>query len=331
MIKCSGCGKEFTDVFSFEKHLLEEHFITYKDYCELELMRKKEDNFYCIKCNKCRNPLTFLMRNNYFLPCWECVSKRKAEKIEAINGIQRDIKEYYDMVLGDRYFQLYIIDNIYFNSTLPHDYSEFKQVLSKLILPSRNDIWFIDWKLGYPKTINLQNLNGLKIINLSDYYKVESSKTTQKINNFEILLPDIIPYDVKHFSRYNLINKSSDRRTKRLKLSGSGKCIKFFNNQKSEFKSIFKIINSNTKEEINLDELTYQDYVIIKLALLRNKNYVRLIYDIIFELIKNINTFKDKVFLKNTIITNPDKELKLNFTWLPEKNYSNDYINISIL
>lgn len=331
MIRCSGCGKEFDDVFSFEKHLLEEHFISYKDYCELELMRNKEDNLYCIRCNTCRNPLTFLMRNDYYLPCWECSSKRKTEKLEAINGVYRDIKEYYEKVLGDRYYQLYIIDDIYFKSTLPHDYSEFKNVLNNLKLPSRNDIWFIDWKLGYPKTINIQNINGLKIINLSDLYKVESTKSIQKINNFEILLPEIIPYDVKHFSRYNLVNKSSDRRTKRLKLSNLGKCVKFFNNQKNEFKSIFKIVDSTTKEEINLDDLTYQDYVIIKLALLRNKNYVRLIYDIIFETLKYVKVFKDKVFLKNTITTNPDKILNLNLSWIPEKEYNNNDINISIL
>lgn len=331
MIKCIGCGKEFNDIFSFEKHLLEYHFLTYQEYCELELMRDKNNDFYCFKCNKCRSPMTFLMRDEYYLPCWECAMERKAEKLEAINSVQRDLKEYYDKILGDRYYQLYIIDSIYFRSTLPHNYSEFKEVLGNMNLPSRNDIWFIDWKLGYPKTINLQNINGLKIINLSDYYKVESSKNSLRINNYEVILPEILPYDVRHYSRYNLINQTSDRRTKRLKMTSSNNCVKFYNNLKSPFKSIFQIVKYDTKEKIELEDLTYQDYVIIKLALLRNKTFVRLIYDIIFEVLKYAGTFRDGVFLKNTIITNPEKSKKFNLSWLPEEDYNRDNINISIL
>ena len=331
MIECIGCGKEFNDINSFEEHLLNFHFLRYREYCELELMKGKDDDFFCYRCNKYRNPMTFLMRDEYYLPCWNCTKDKKAEKLEAISGIQRNLKDYYNRILGDRYFQLYIIDDIYFRSTLPHNYSEFKKVLSLLELPSRNDIWFLDWEPGYPKIISTQNINGLKIINLNDFYKVESTKDVLKVNNLEILFPELVPYDVRHHCRYNLVSKTSDRRTKRIKITGSDNCVKFYNT-KSEFKSIFKIVNSETQEEVDFSELTYQDYVIIKLALLRNKTFVRIIYDIIYEILKYSCVFRDAVFLKNTIITNPDKSLRnLNFCWIPEDNYNKNDINICIL
>ena len=331
MIECIGCGKEFDNINSFEEHLLKYHFLRYREYCELELMKGKDDDFFCYRCNKYRNPMTFLMRDEYYLPCWNCTKERKAERKEAIQGIQRNLKEYYNKILGDRYFQLYIIDPIYFRATLPHNYSEFKKVLGMLELPSRNDIWFVDWKPGYPKIISTQNINGLKIINLNDYYPVKSTKDTLRINNYEIVMPTTVPYDVRHHCRYNLISKTSDRRTKRIKLASNENCIKFYNT-KGEFKSIFKIINTKTGEDVDLDDLTYQDYVIIKLALLRNKSFVRLVYEIVYEILKSSYIFRDGVFLKNTIMMNPDTSLRrFNFSWIPEDDYDKNDINVCIL
>lgn len=336
MIRCIGCGTEFDDINEFEDHLLKYHFLHYRDYCELELMKGKDEDFYCYRCNRYRNPMTFLMREDYYLPCWNCMKNKKAERLDAISSIQKNIKEYYNKILGDRYYQLYIIDDIYFQSTLPHSYLEFKKVLGMLSLPSRNDIWFVDWELGYPKIISEQNIKGIKIINLSDYYKVESTKDSLIINNYEILMPELVPYDVRHHCRYNLVSKTSDRRTKRIKISGSDKCVKFYNTKDNNIKSIFKIVDHKTKEDIDLSELTYQDFVIIKLALLRNKSYVRQIYDIIYEILKYCHIFRDSVFLKNTITVNPDINLRLfNLTWLPNDEHvdicDNNYINISIL
>ena len=47
------------------------------------------------------------------------------------------------------------------------------------------------------------------------------------------------------------------------------------------------------------------------------------------EFTRDVGIFRDGIFLKNTIIVNPDNPLKVNITWTPE--YREDYINISIL
>ncbi len=70
------------------------------------------------------------------------------------------------------------------------------------------------------------------------------------------------------FSRYNILNLNSNRKTKRLKLDNSPNCVKFFNTQGYDTKSIFKVIDTKTEEPVNLKEISYQDYTIIKLILL---------------------------------------------------------------
>jgi hypothetical protein len=51
------------------------------------------------------------------------------------------------------------------------------------------------------------------------------------------------------------------------------------------------------------------------------------------ELLSNVSYFSDSVFLKNTVLIDPNQnklEKRVNISWLPEKIKDN-YINISIL
>ena len=58
---------------------------------------------------------------------------------------------------------------------------------------------------------------------------------------------------------------------------------------------------------------------------------MKLIWSIFEEVSKNVGIISDSVFLRNTVMINPDKEkLKVNLSWLPEKSRDN-FINISIL
>ena len=78
--------------------------------------------------------------------------------------------------------------------------------------------------------------------------------------------------------------------------------------------------------------LTYQDYVIIKLALMRNKKFIRLVFDIILEVAKFSKVIRDSVFLKNTVMLDPSKSLDVSILWTPISEYKkSDNINISIL
>lgn len=333
-MKCPGCNYETEDSLEFEDHLIYNHFIDYKTYSEIELMEEKDENYYCYRCKKYRSPITYLIPDFYYLPCPEClVNSKKTEKIGTIQTISRNIKEYYDKLLGDRYLQLFIVDDKYFKSIIPHNYSTFKSILSQLKLPNRSDIWVLDWNPGYPKILNVDNVNGINVVNLTSKYKIKSDKTSLIINNYKILLPEFIAYDVSHHCRYSILNKTSNRKTKRIRISDSDNyCIKFYNSDNEEFKSIFKLVDLETEQPISLSDIDPQDLIVIKLSILRNKTYTRYIYDIIFEFLKVSYNFRDSVFLKNTILIDPDKDINFNLTWFPEYNEkSNNYINVSIL
>ena len=331
-MKCNWCGFESDDVHILENHILKNHHLSFQEYSELELSHDKLQESYCFRCNQYRYPLTTVMKDYYYLPCWTCFnnSNRRTEKAEVIDNIYKHIRSYFDYLLGDRYLQLYLVDNIYPNKTYSHDYTEFKKVLGSMSLPSRDDIWFLDWIPGFPKIISLDNLEGVKIVNISKSYKITSEKEKIVINNYEILFPEFISYNKKHFGeRYNILNPNSSRKTKGLKLD-TGNCIKFFNSGENT-KSIFKVIDKITGSPINIDSISYQDYTVIKLVLMRNKNYMRLVFSIILKLINNSNIFNDGVFLRNTLSSiNIDKNIDINLSWIASENSSN-YINISIL
>ena len=88
-------------------------------------------------------------------------------------------------------------------------------------------------------------------------------------------------------------------------------------------------------QEINTSEISYQDFVIIKLALMRDKDFMRILFDIIMETLRTVGTFNDTVFLKNSIIisTNPKKiNNTFNLLWSADSEYKIDnIINISII
>jgi len=300
---------------------LKSHSLRYQDYVELGMLGLGNSKI-CPNCNKKLEPLTYMITNSYKLPCWNCVG---SERIELVGSVEREIKDYYNRVLGDRYLQLFLIDPIYFESTLTHSYDGFKEILGCLSLPSRKDIWFVDWELGYPRTICKENLNGIKIVNLSRFYKIESSQNLLKVNDITVCPPEIVEYGAsKHRSRFDVLNPKSERLTKRLRLGTTNECIKFYKTS-----SIFQL-NDEEGIELEPDTLNKLGLLVVKLSLLRNKTYTRKIFEIIYNCLPSIGVFNDKVFLKNRVVCNPTKDLELVFTWLPEKVEENK-INISIL
>lgn len=317
-----------TDPWTLEEQLRDTNFLRYQEYAEISLQNPRGPESYCHRCAEPRRPLTYRERDVYYLPCWDCLGSRKLDIREARAGIDLNIKDYYSRVQGDRYLQLYLIDDIYFQNTFPHDYSEFKKVLGKLDLPDRKDIWFLDWVPGFPKLVCTQNIQGLKIVNLSKLYNIQSSGKILQINDYQVNFPETTKYDVRHHARYNVINPESDRRTKRLRIPGTPDCVKFYNNQ-GPSKSIFRITRQG--KEVNLEDIEYQDLVVLKLCLLRNKVFLKQIYDIVYEILDYTGTYKDAVFLKNTITLDPTKTLGLTLTWTPLDKLPDNNINISIL
>lgn len=334
-MECGLCNYCTNDPREFEEHLLRNHFMSYYEYCEFELSNDRGTDSYCYRCNRYRYPLTPILPEHYYLPCYKCFLEnyKKQEKQEMVDSILRNIKSYFDIFLGDRYLQLFLVDGIYPKNTISHGYLEFKKLLGNLNLPSRNDLWLLDWRPGYPKVLSSDNIDGIRIVNLTQKYNVISDKTLLQIGRFKILIPESVSYEKQHFSRYNILNTNSERKTKRIKVGDN--CYKLYKSTVSgDNSSILRVVDINTGEKVKTEDISYQDLVIIKLAILRNKTYFRLIISILQELIRSIRVVRDSVFLRNTVTIDPDKKLDLNFSWLPNRknqNKNTPTINISIL
>lgn len=321
------------DSEEFENKIKREMFLNYQNYSEINLSQQPSEDSFCCRCNKPLTPLTWIEPDFYYQPCWKCMGKRKADRNMLIESNIGYIKDFYnDRILGDRYLQLFIVDDIYFDNTLPHSYSVFKKCINLLNPPSRNDIWFLDWKAGYPSIISLDNLAGLKIVNLSSIYDdIELEKDYIKVNDYKILPPEILPCDNAsgHYSRYSILNKNATRISKRLKIGEN--CVKFYNTDNNLVKSIFKVTKNGN--EVAIGSLSKQEYVVLKLALLRDKTLLRLVFDILHEATKSVRNFRDSVFLKNTVTVDPNKEVDFNFIWnhRDSSNILENSINISII
>ena len=317
------------DSFSFVDKISDRSFMGYKEYVESSLLSENSEEGYCYKCKDKLEPLTYVNKEFFYQPCWKCCSDKKRDVKAQFDRISNAIKEYYyDVLLGDRYLQLFIVDNIYFQNTLPHDYSTFKKIINSLDPPSRNDIWFLDWLPGYPKIISLDNIQGLHLVNLSSLYDIKNEEDFIKVGDYEITMPEYMGVDNKHYSRYNILNNLGERRCKRFKIS-KDKCLKFYNTDDNLVKSIFKLTRNGN--EVAIGDLTHRDYVVIKLAIMRNKKFLKAIFELIVELINNIGTLRDSVFLKNSVVLDPTNELNLNLIWNPLSTYKDkDSVNISI-
>lgn len=312
------------------KDIQNHHFIDYYSYCEIMLMEHKE---FCYKCGKPREFLTYIDPSFYYLPCWDCSSENELDRKAITEGIIKNINSFYNRFIGDRYLQLFITDDIYPKTTFPHNFTEFKETLGYLEIPNKNNFWFIDWKPGYPKIICRENLDGLKIVDISDKYVVKDDDSKNvKVNQYTIEKPLIIPYDQKHFYKNSIFNITEDRRCKKIKLNQND-CYKLFNTGDNQVKSVFNIKASS--EDVYINNLTYQDYTILKLAILRNKTYLKTITDIINAIISDqrVSILRDSIFLKNEVVLRPNDGLILNLIWNSNENkiLDNNCINISII
>ena len=313
--ECPFCSREAVNL---EEHLKTEHFLGMSEYYEMEPPQT-------IKSSKYHHPLTYIDPTLYYLPIWSQL-RSTYEKNQAAQGCQEAIHDYVGKIISDRYLQMFLVNDFYFENTLTHTYEEFRNVLRKK-RQDRNKIWFLDWYPGFPKIICDQNVDGIKTVLIDDYYDVKEDEDKLRINGWHVDGPNYIPYDHRHHGRYNIFNLSRDttRGTKRMRFTGNtSNCMKF-NNSPEGFKSILR-----AKEAHHLNE---QDLTVTKLILLRNKPIMRSIGTVIDEITKQAGVFSDSAFLRNTVWIDPRKDnIKVNLSWLPlKKNYREGFINISIL
>ena len=336
MMKCPECNRYFSDSYdNLIQHLEYSHFLSYQSYLENSLLETSEKEV-CFKCGSPVQSLTWIDKEFYYLPCWDCI-KRKGYRLDAKNDIINNIKTFYKRVLGDKHLQLFIIDDSYGDLTFPHRYSTFREVLKLLPIPKdRDDLWYLDWKdITYPEIICPENIDALSIVNLSNKLSIVNEENKIIVGEYEIIFPEKVPFEFNHYYRYNILNKTGNsRKTKRLKIITSSKgeevieCIKFYNTENDDWKSIFQIVKN--EKIVNSLDLNKDEMFVIKSAILRNKTASRLIFEIIYEIIKKVEKFRDGVFLKNTVTIDPDKDIDFNLSWTISEN-NNEYINISVI
>ena len=305
------------------------YFVSYEEYAEIMSLLPADEDSFCYRCKKPLVPLTFLDPGYYYQPCWDCCIKRKRSQKSISEEVIGSVKDFYHTkILGDRYFQLFVVDPIYFKNTIPHQYSVFKKIINLLDPPSRNDIWFLDWEVGYPRIISQENIEGLKIINITKLYdNIESKKNLIRVGDFEIHFPELASYE-RHYSRYNIFNKVGNRKTKRIKVGDT--CYRLYNTADPNVKSIFKLTKNGM--DITMNSLSHQDFVIIKLLIMRNKSFLKLIFDIIIESMKYAGIFRDTVFLKNSVLVDQKKDQCFCLLWNSISEFKDSsYINLSII
>lgn len=323
---CPYCREPIQD--NLEEHLRDNHFIGIQSFYESG-KSLFDSSKKCLKCGSPRVPLsTVLGANNYYLPCWRCIGDDEYEKPQAIDTVRKAIKDYYSNIEGDRYLQMYLSDPMFERETLPHGFSEFKKVLKILqghYDIDRNKLWIPDFNPGYPRTICSSNTRGLKIIDIEKEFTIRETDEYLEVNGIKVQSPKVVPYDQRHFSRYNVLNVNNPntdyRNTKRIRLGN--KAIKFYNNQRNGVKSIFSIPK-------NFRTFPSGYLLVIKLLVMRDRSKFKTIESIVSNLVSSIGTFRDSVFLRNTVQVNPENPLKVNLTWYPDE-IKEDFINISIL
>jgi hypothetical protein len=65
---------------------------------------------------------------------------------------------------------------------------------------------------------------------------------------------------------------------------------------------------------------------------MRDRSFLKFVFDILSDLTRQIGIYRDAVFLKNTVLIDPKKTYKLNLVWNPiSDEVMDDYVNISLL
>ena len=342
---CRICGYKFEEENieeSIERHINKKHFLDYQDYYEIITTGTPDEH-----CWKCGNPrYTISPWLDYFhLPCSCCIDvDNKYHLKELSNTIISKVIEYQNNLLRNRYYQ-YIIsldfeDRRWFlPKSIPTGADNLMTLkrLRKTRIDKANQIFRVTNILGTSREISSRNLNNLDF----EVYDLKLTKDDSleawifEDLGYYIYLPEIIPFDGRHHSRSSILNPLAKRSSKRIKISSTGECIKFYHTQNPTVKSILVMKDSSGKR-INLGDLSEMNQWKIKSGILRTKELLSRVFDIYNEIFKYMSWIEDPVFLLNSLsIPIPNLEMGLIFYWSWEdhdyENKGGEIIKLSIL
>lgn len=334
MVRCELCGWE-TENESLEEHLQTEHFIGYRRYYERVISGGSSDT-----CWKCGYPRwLFASHLSEYLPCEACgqnCSKRVYD--ERRNDILGMIKEYQSS-LGKNKFHQYLLATSGIDMILGGILQTGLDLLGKKkremkLRLDKNAIPLLDFREGAPKEISERNLDNI-ILGIRNDIEVTQEGRDFRVNlgrkEYKILAPEIVEYDTKHHSRHSILNPSSKRSSKRLRLKGgSGDCIKFWGTQR---RSILRITMMD--EPVELKDLPKDVQDDIKSVVLCVKPLREMVLEIYNEILMYCDYLYDRaIFLSHFSIPN-QKTFKLYISWdgydFPEIEQEGEIIKLSIL
>lgn len=342
-ISCKICGYIFDEdnlEESIETHLQEKHYLSYQDYYEIGI--SGTSRIECWKCGASRYVISPYISGVY-LPCPCCVNPGNKQSIQEIRtDLHSKIKEYQGKILKSKYYQ-YVLSSTQSQREkfLPKDIEiQSENLLSlKRKTGSRIDkssIFKITNTLGRSSEISSRNLEALDM-EVMELKMLEESPGVWKVGEtgLYVSLPEVIPFDPKHHSRGSILNPAAKRTTRRLKLTDSGECIKFWNVPNLTTKTIL-FLSDESKNLVSYQDLPEDTKWKLRFGILKTKPILTRIFEIYNELLRYIVCLEDSVFLLNSIeipVGVGDFGFKLVWGW---EEYSwesskNNYIKLSII
>lgn len=351
--KCLYCGWECKETKKVQEaikdHLLNCHEVDYKSYYEYVKLNE-HDPLICWKCGTDRQQMTTWC-NDYPLPCWKCVGDSKQDIQDATKVVIDYYKDIHSRLGKDRYLQYYLgLSAKERSKFLLHNYSDIEKLLSEITKRDKvkigKDSFFTfeanPWSIKEISERNKSNIfcKPLQGFPDKDYLKKKNTFWELTLSDgrvVEIYPPEEVEYDVRHHSRYSMLNLGAKRQTRKLRLGDTPpwkRCIRFHNTDFTDVKSIIGVYWKGPDKKIKnipIRELPEKDIFMIKQFVMKNKELWKSVSDVLMELLKYVESVEDHVFAHKTIYLGPNKATSLILNWYPINYSSRGKLNITII
>lgn len=331
-LACHCCGLSLPSG-DLRGHIEKTHLMGWRNYYQLvKAAGDLDKNRTCWECGAKRPLLSPLIHDDYILPCPKCGSR---EEIMAV------VEKFVGRGISDKYFQEIICSPTWIPRTLKYSFKILKEFLKSGDPDySKKSRITIDFKPWAPQEISMRNSEGLIIKRYHDIPKPVSTESGQCFQYtlpdskkvIQVRLPEVIPFDFRHHSRYSIFNtKEYTRKTKRLKFTNSQDCIKFWNTGVKDYKGILRLEDQDGNP-LRLSDFTEPEQKLIKLSILRTRPILDILQKVYLELSRFSKSLKDYVFAWNDIPLYQKNVTSCVLVWdSDESKYEDALINISIL
>ena len=331
---CILCGEDLEYSDKFEFHILNSHMMSYGRYYEYH---KTIGESRCDNCEGRVYPISPWYGMN--CPCEKCNNSKSYYEI-----VLNKVREVYSILCTNDYIRLFVLDSNLRERLNEFDLIKISSNLQKLLedkvgIDKINlfEIRTEDGKCPYIKSdfsnvlICKSKFNILET-ELNKYDDKDCYKININGNLFELYLPEKCSYHNNNHYKYNILNRMNNPQSAKKLLMSSGECIKFYNTNFDRCKSVLRI--SKCGVDTYSMSLTKYELDYLKFYIMSNKNLLRIITNVLYELIKNSDTVYDYCFLLNKILINKLGKFDMIIDWTVNNRMMSsgkETLNISIL